>query len=139
MKKTILLLLFNYSFLGYAQSHSVELNKPTQTYNLEETKTSPNNITKSFPNQESAEILSHLLGGSTKGGKNAYAAIKNLSKCAISVHFNGNKNYILDIKPNSYGRLLIEKGTYNISSTICNAKLNTKKNITHDFEMRLNN
>lgn len=135
MKKTILLLLFNHSFLGYTQSHSVESNKPTQTYDLEETKTPPT----PSPNQESAEILSHLLGGSAKGGKNAYAAIKNSSKCAISVHFNGNKNYILDIKPNSYGRLLIEKGTYNISSIICNAKLNTKKNITHDFEMRLNN
>lgn len=90
-------------------------------------------------NENYEELINHIFNdGSLKNNK-VYITINNLSKCAITILFSGNDSYTLDISPQSLGRLLVSKGTYNISSKICNAKFNANRKITNDFEMSLNN
>lgn len=87
--------------------------------------------------EETAEILNHLLNDSSKSNS-VLVAIKNQSKCSISVNFKGKKAYVLNIPANSTGRILVDKGTYKISSLICNAPFHTEKHIQSGIQMTLN-
>ena len=48
------------------------------------------------------------------------------------------KAYVLNIPANSTGRILVDKGTYKISSLICNAPFHTEKHIQSGIQMTLN-
>ena len=87
--------------------------------------------------EETAEILNHLLNDNSKSNS-VLVAIKNQSKCSISVNFKGKKAYVLSIPANSTGRILVDKGTYKISSLICNAQFHTEKQIQGGIQMTLN-
>jgi len=45
---------------------------------------------------------------------------------------------VLNIPANSTGRILVDKGTYKISSLICNAQFHTEKHIQSGIQMTLN-
>lgn len=87
---------------------------------------------------ETVDMLNYLLNDNKKSNQ-AFIFVKNLSKCDIRIDFKGKNNYLLDIKANSVGRILLNKGRYDISSTICAAKYTSTKNITHDIQINLGN
>lgn len=114
----------------YVTNHSNKKTVFTKTTTIQK-------ITPANPKNQTTDILNYLLNDNSKSDK-VYVLIKNLSKCPITVNFEGRDMYSVDIQLLSYGRLLIAKGNYNVSSKICNAKYNASKNIVKDFQMSLN-
>lgn len=95
---------------------------------------------KNVQNNQSntTELLNHLLG-SSKHSKKAYLKVQNASKCPIVFNIKGRKNYTLKISSKKEGHILIMKGMYTLSSTICNAVFKKRKKITSDMTMKLSN
>lgn len=88
-------------------------------------------------NNQTVDILNHLLNNNSNS-QQVYLRFKNLSKCDISVLFEGNKNYTLNVSSNSLGRILLDKGEYKISSKVCNVNYKENRNIIKDMEISLN-
>lgn len=85
--------------------------------------------------QTATEIINHLIENDPN---KAYVSIKNMSQCDITISFQGKNYYTLDILSQNEGRLLVEKGTYEISSKVCKANYKAQKEITNDYELVLN-
>ena len=130
-KRMAQLVAANHSTHEASKSHA-SASKTTQNHT---TKHSKKHDKKKH--EETAEILNHLLNDSSKSNS-VLVAIKNQSKCSISVNFKGKKAYVLNIPANSMGRILVDKGTYKISSLICNAQFHTEKHIQSGIQMTLN-
>lgn len=80
--------------------------------------------------KETAQILNYVLGGDKNQKNKALVNVNNLSNCDITVSFNGNASYQLEVKANTIGRILVEKGKYDISSKICTALYKTEMEVT---------
>lgn len=171
MRKSILILFFSVSIIGFGQSKA----EVTEVMNSNDTKLIASFI-KKYPkhprvfslkqrlamliikreestgavlenktpikserieNSQTADILNYLLNDNSKS-EQAYVLIKNLSKCDISVLFEGKKTHTLNISSNSLNRILLDKGNYKISSKVCNANYREDKEITKDIEIVLN-
>lgn len=87
--------------------------------------------------QKTVKLLNHLFDNDPNK-KEAYVAVKNNSSCDIIVYFSGKKSYTLDVKKNTENFALVDKGSYSITSNVCNAKYSATKSIHKDMEMTLN-
>lgn len=88
-------------------------------------------------NQKTADLLTHMFSNDPNR-KDAYVQITNKSKCNLIVKISGKKFYNLTVPANNQNFLLIDKGTYTFSSSICDAKYSETKNIKDDIAITLN-
>lgn len=84
-----------------------------------------------------ADLLNHLFN-SDPSSKTAYVQIKNRSKCNLIVKLNGKKFYNLGVPASSENFILVEKGNYSITTSVCDAKYSSTKNIAKDVVITLN-
>ena len=83
------------------------------------------------------DVLNHLLN-TDSNSNTAYVQIVNKSKCNLIVKISGKKFYNLDVPANNQNFLLLEKGSYVITTSVCDAKYTSKKNIGKDIVITLN-
>jgi len=88
-------------------------------------------------NKRTAELLTHLFN-SDPSSKNAYVQIVNKSKCNLIVKISGRKYYNLDVPANNQNFILVDKGTYSVTTSVCDAKYSSTKNINKDIVLTLN-
>lgn len=87
--------------------------------------------------KRTAEVLTHLFNNDPNK-KDAYVLIRNKSECNLIVKFEGKKFYNLDVPKMGENYILVQKGTYRITTMICNAQYASVKNVTQDLEINLN-
>ena len=87
--------------------------------------------------KRTAEVLTHLFNHAPNK-KDAYVLIRNKSECNLIVKFEGKKFYNLDVPKMGENYILVQKGTYRITTMICNAQYASVKNVTQDIEINLN-
>lgn len=87
--------------------------------------------------KRTADLLNHLFN-SDPSSKTAYVQIVNKSKCNLIVKISGRRFYNLDVPANNQNFLLLDKGSYNITTSVCDAKYSSTKNITKDVVITLN-
>lgn len=88
-------------------------------------------------NKKTAELLTHLFN-SDPNSKNAYVQIVNKSKCNLIVKISGKKFYNLDVPAKNQNYILIDKGNYTLTTSVCDAKYSSVKNINKDIVVTLN-
>lgn len=84
-----------------------------------------------------ADLLNHLFNNDPSS-KTAYVQIKNKSKCNLIVKLSGKKFYNLNIPANNENFIMVEKGSYSITTMVCDAKYSSTKNIGKDIVITLN-
>ena len=87
--------------------------------------------------KRTAELLTHMFN-TDPTSKNAYIQIVNKSKCNLIVKISGRKFYNLDVPAHNQNFLLIDKGNYTITTSVCDAKYSSVKNINKDIVVTLN-
>ena len=84
--------------------------------------------------KRTAEVLTHLFNNDPNK-KDAYVLIRNKSECNLIVKFEGKKFYNLDVPKMGENYILVQKGTYRITTMIGKAQHASVKNITQDLEI----
>jgi hypothetical protein len=95
---------------------------------------------KSEPSEEAkktASYLTHLFNNDPNDNE-AYINIKNKSKCRLIVKISGKKYYNLDVPANGQNFVMVEKGDYVLTTSVCDAKYSSLKKVTRDIEIQLN-
>lgn len=85
---------------------------------------------------KTTDLLNHLFNNDPNS-KDAYLQITNKSKCNLVVKISGKKFYNLTIPANNQNFILVEKGTYTLTSSICDAKYSSVKDISKDLMITL--
>ena len=84
-----------------------------------------------------AKVLTHLFDNNPNK-REAYVQIVNRSSCNLLVKFSGKGNYYnLDVPANNQNYILIDKGNYMLTTSICDAKYSSAKNINRDIAITL--
>ncbi len=91
----------------------------------------PASISTDKKYRKTAEVLNRLLNAEPNAAQ-AVIIVKNKSKCPIVLEAKGNKFYSVSVEPEFENNLLIEKGVYEFTSTICDAVYSSTKNIQKD-------
>lgn len=86
--------------------------------------------------RKTAELLTHLFNNDPSS-MDAYIQIINKSKCNLVVKINGRKFYNLNVPSNNSNYILVDKGTYTLTTSVCDAKYSSVKNITKDIVVTL--
>lgn len=87
--------------------------------------------------KQTAEVLNHLFNNDPHD-KNAYIQIENKSKCNLIVQISGKKFYNLTIPANNNNFIMVEKGTYKLTTSICDAQYSSIKAVNKDLVISLN-
>lgn len=87
--------------------------------------------------KRTADLLNHLFN-SDPSSKSAYVQIVNKSKCNLIVKISGSKFYNLDVPAHNQNFVLLDKGRYTLTTSVCDAKYSSVKNITKDIVVTLN-
>lgn len=88
-------------------------------------------------NKKTAELLTHLFNNDPNK-RDAYIHIRNKSKCNLIVKISGRTFYNLTVPANNDNYILVPKGTYTLTTSVCDAKYSSVKNIQKDTEITLN-
>ena len=88
-------------------------------------------------NKRTAALLTHMFNTDSRS-KEAYIQIVNKSECNLIVKISGKKFYNLDVPARNQNFLLIDKGNYTITTSVCDAKYSSVKNINKDIVVTLN-
>lgn len=95
---------------------------------------------KSGPSEENkrtAAMLTHLFNNDLNKNE-AYVNIKNRSACNLIVKISGKKYYNLTVPAKGENFILVDKGEYVMTTSVCDAKYSSVKKITQDIEIALN-
>lgn len=115
--------------------------KPVSTSKMKKEVKKSNSIVKSGSASEqdkkTAALLTHMFN-SDPTSKEAYLQIINNSKCNLIVKISGKKFYNLTIPAKAQNFILVDKGRYTLTSSICDAKYSSSKNVTQDLSITLN-
>lgn len=87
--------------------------------------------------RNTAAVLTSLFSNDPNK-KEAIVQIVNKSSCVLVVKISGKKFYNLTVPSNGQNYILVDKGTYNLTTSICDAKYNQNKAITKDIIITLN-
>jgi hypothetical protein len=87
--------------------------------------------------QKTAALLTAIFSNDPNR-KEAYVDFQNNSKCGIVIKITGKQNYSLSVPAKGKNFILVEKGTYTLTTDICGAKYSSTKDITKDFSITLN-
>ncbi|MGC4130276.1 MAG: hypothetical protein QM564_12135 [Bergeyella sp.] len=88
-------------------------------------------------NKKTAEMLTHLFNNDPNK-KEAYIQIVNNSKCNMVMKISGKKFYNLNIPSKNQNFILVDKGSYTLTSLVCNAKYSSSKSINKDISITIN-
>ena len=88
-------------------------------------------------NKRTAELLT-LLFNTDPNSKVAYIQIVNRSKCNLIVKISGKRFYNLDVPAKNQNFIMVDKGTYNLTTMVCDAKYTSTKNVKQDIVVTLN-
>lgn len=97
-------------------------------------------VSKAEPSEENkrrAAMLTHLFNNDVNKNE-AYINIKNRSACNLIVKISGKKYYNLTVPAKSENFILVDKGEYIMTTSVCDAKYSSVKKITQDIEIALN-
>lgn len=83
------------------------------------------------------DLLNHLFN-SDPTSKTAYVQIKNKSKCNLIVKLSGKKFYNLNVPANNENFIMVEKGSYLVTTMVCDAKYSSTKSVGKDMVITLN-
>lgn len=87
--------------------------------------------------KNTAAVLTSLFDNNPNK-KEAIIQFVNKSKCALIIKINGKKFYNLTVPSNGQNYILVDKGSYTVSTSICDAIYNQNKSITTDIIITLN-
>lgn len=87
--------------------------------------------------KQTVDVLNHLFS-TDPNRRDAYVQIVNRSKCNMVVKISGKKFYNLDVKARDKNYILIPKGTYTLTTNVCDAKYSSVKNVNKDLVITLN-
>ncbi len=87
-------------------------------------------------NKATAALLTHLFNNDPNR-REAYIQIENKSKCNMIVKIAGKKFYNLNVPANNKNFILVNKGTYNITTNVCDAKYSSRKDVNRDIVITL--
>ncbi|KIA84218.1 hypothetical protein OA84_01345 [Kaistella solincola] len=87
--------------------------------------------------KRTADLLNHLFN-SDPNSKTAYVQIVNKSKCNLIVKINGKKFYNLDVPARNQNFIMVDKGSYTLTTSVCDAKYTSRKSISKDIVITLN-
>lgn len=87
--------------------------------------------------RKTAALLTHMFNNDPSS-KEAYVQIVNKSKCNLIVKISGKRFYNLDVPANNQNFILIDKGSYTLTTMVCDAKYSSSKNIGKDIVITLN-
>ncbi|AZI67410.1 hypothetical protein EIB71_06890 [Kaistella daneshvariae] len=87
--------------------------------------------------KRTADLLNHLFN-SDPNSRTAYVQIVNKSKCNLIVKISGKKFYNLDVPASNQNFIMVDKGSYTLTTSVCDAKYSSKKNIGKDIVITLN-
>lgn len=87
--------------------------------------------------KRTADLLNHIFN-SDPGSRTAYVQIVNKSKCNLIVKISGRKFYNLDVPASNQNFILVEKGKYTVTTSVCDAKYSSAKSIVKDIVITLN-
>lgn len=88
-------------------------------------------------NKKTAELLTHIFN-TDPNSKTAYIQIINKSKCNLIVKISGKRFYNLDVPANNQNYIMVDKGSYSVTTSVCDAKYSSAKNINKDIVLTLN-
>ncbi|QDP84667.1 hypothetical protein FNJ88_03550 [Chryseobacterium sp. SNU WT5] len=83
------------------------------------------------------DLLNHLFN-TDPSSKTAYVQIVNKSKCNLIVKISGRRFYNLDVPANNQNFILLDKGSYTITTSVCDAQYSSTKKIGKDVVITLN-
>ncbi|WP_312766897.1 DUF6759 domain-containing protein [Epilithonimonas sp.] len=87
--------------------------------------------------KNTAAVLTSLFNNDPNK-KEAIIQIVNKSACNLVVKISGKKFYNLTVPSNGQNYILVDKGNYNLTTSICDASYNQNKAITKDVIITLN-
>ena len=102
-----------------------------------EVKRDVGNTTTSTHRKRTEDLLNHLFN-TDPTSKTAYVQIVNKSKCNLIVKISGKRFYNLNVPANNENFILIDKGSYTVTTSVCDAKYSSNKNIGKDIVITLN-
>lgn len=127
--------------LSYGGSSTIA--KPTITQmtekKIEKTSTVGTTAAKGEPSEQAkntAAVLTNLFNNDPNK-KEAIIQFVNKSKCILVIKISGKKFYNLSVPANGQNYILVEKGNYNVSTSICDAIYNQNKAFTKDVIITL--
>ena len=87
-------------------------------------------------NDGTVKMLNHLFNADPNAPE-AYISIVNNSRCNMIVKISGRKFYNLTVPSGGKNYILVDKGSYNLTTDICDAKYSSTKLINSDIEIAL--
>ena len=91
----------------------------------------------SKPNRKkTVDLLNHLFN-SDPSSTTAYVQIINRSNCNLNVRISGKRAYSLAVPANNENFVLVDKGSYAVTTSVCNASYSSTKNIAKDIVITL--
>lgn len=122
---------------------SSSIAKPTITKmterKIEKTSTVGTTAAKGEPSEQAkntAAMLTSILNNNPNK-KEAVIQFVNKSKCILVIKISGKKFYNLSVPANGQNYIMVEKGNYNVSTSICDAVYNQNKAFTKDVIITL--
>lgn len=85
---------------------------------------------------KTVNLLNNLFS-TDRNKSEVFVMIKNNSNCNLIVRVDGKKFFNLDVPKKGDNYLLVPKGTYKITTTICDASYQSTKNLTEDTQIVL--
>ncbi len=129
------------SSLSYGRSSSIA--KPTITQmtekKIEKTSTVGTTAAKGKSSEQAkntAAVLTNLFNNDPNK-KEVITQFVNKSKCVLVIKISGKKFYNLTVPANGQNYIMVEKGNYNVTTSICDAVYNQNKALTKDVIITL--
>lgn len=86
--------------------------------------------------KNTAAVLTSLFNNDPNK-KEAIVQFVNKSKCILVIKISGKKFYNLTVPANGQNYIMVDKGSYNVSTSICDATYNQNKAFTKDVIITL--
>ena len=121
-----------------------QIAKPTVTAmtenKIEKTSTVGTSVSKGEPSEQAKKTAAALtsLFNNNPNKKEAIIQFVNKAKCNLIIKISGKKFYNLTVPANGQNYILVDKGSYNVSTSICDAVYNQNKAFTKDIIITLN-
>lgn len=85
--------------------------------------------------RKTADKLTRMFNG--QNSKDVYLTIKNMSNCPLVVRVAGQKTYTMEVAAQNSNLILVPKGKYTISTSLCGANYQSVKTLTENKEITL--
>lgn len=87
--------------------------------------------------QQTVAMLNHLFNSDPSSGE-ALIQIKNKSRCNLIVKISGPKFYNLSVPVGGNNFIMVKKGSYRLTTSVCDAAYSSLKKVNRDLVITLN-